>query len=77
MAQSASTMQAPRHALVPQVNGKQDVVVGVLQIPAPSQVARPVNIVPEQVGFLQLVPVAYFWQAPPAHLPLVPQLAAP
>lgn len=30
-----------------------------------------------QVAATQDVPWAYFWQAPPAHLPLVPQLVAP
>ena len=44
-----------------------------MQVPAPSQVAPPVG----QVAAAQDVPWAYFWQAPPAHLPLVPQLAAP
>jgi hypothetical protein len=48
-------------------------------IPAPSQLAPAVNVVPPagHVAAPQEVPWAYFWQAPPAHLPLVPQLAAP
>jgi len=59
-AQSASALHADRQALVPQLNGKQDVGSGVAQRPAPSQVDRPVNIVvPDgHVGFLQLVPAA-------------------
>ena len=37
------------------------------------KVAPPVG----QVAARQDVPCAYFWQAPPAQRPLVPQLAAP
>ena len=53
--------------------------VGLTQVPAPSQAAPAVNVVPPdgQVAATQDVPWVYFWQAPAAHLPLVPQLAAP
>lgn len=59
-AQSPSAAQADRQALVPHRNGKHEVVVGVLQLPDPSQVDRPVNIEEPDghVGFLQLVPAA-------------------
>jgi hypothetical protein len=52
---------------------------GVLHAPAPSHVDWPVNVVVDagQVGALHDVPAAYFWQAPPAQRPFVPQLAAP
>jgi hypothetical protein len=45
----------------------------------PSQVEPAVeDVVPAgQVAAAQEVPLAYFWQAPAWHLPLVPQLAAP
>ena len=48
-------------------------------VPAPSQLALAVNVVPPvgQVAATHDVPWAYLWQAPAAHLPLVPQLAAP
>jgi len=56
-----------------------DVAAGLTQVPAPSQLAPAVNVVPPagQVAARHDVPWAYFWQAPAAHLPLVPQLAAP
>jgi hypothetical protein len=41
-------------------------------------VAPAVNVVPAgQAAARHDVPWTYFWQAPAAHLPLVPQLAAP
>jgi hypothetical protein len=48
-------------------------------VPAPSQLAPAVKVVPPvgQVAATQDVPWAYFWQAPAAHLPLVPQLGPP
>jgi hypothetical protein len=78
-AQSAGALQVALHMLTPQANGKHESTAGVTQVPAPSQVERAVNVLPGvgQVGSLQLVPDAYFWQAPPAHLPLLPQVAAP
>jgi hypothetical protein len=53
------------------------VLPGVVHTPLPSHVDRPVNVAVLQVGSLQLIPAAYFWHAPAAHLPLVPQLADP
>ena len=49
------------------------------QVPAPSQLAPAVKVVPAvgQVAIAHDVPWTYLWQAPAAHLPLVPQLAAP
>jgi hypothetical protein len=48
-------------------------------VPAPSQAAPAVNVVPPvgQVAAAHDVPWTYFWQAPAVHLPLVPQLADP
>jgi hypothetical protein len=78
-AQSALEVQAFRQTLVPHWYGKQDMVAGVLQVPAPSHVDAPVDVVvPDgQTGSLHELPEAYFWQAPASHLPLVPQLAWP
>ena len=78
-AQSSFDVQAFRQTLVPHWYGKQEMVAGVTQVPAPSQVEAPVDIVvPDgQTGSLQEVPSPYFWQAPASHLPLVPQLACP
>ena len=49
------------------------------QVPAPSQLALAVKVAPlvGQVAATHDVPCTYFWQAPAAHLPFVPQLAAP
>jgi hypothetical protein len=51
----------------------------VLHFPAPSQVDWPVNVVVAagHVESLHLTPAPYFWHAPAAHRPLLPQLAAP
>jgi hypothetical protein len=78
-AQSASLVQVDLQALTPQVKGKQDVAVGVAQVPAPSQVAAGVNVIPGvgQVALAQAVPSGYFWHAPAWHLPSVPQDGAP
>ena len=56
------------------------VVVAAWQVPFPSQVRAFVWVdLPEgQLGPTQVVPAAYFAQAPdPSHTPVVPQLAAP
>jgi hypothetical protein len=76
-AQSAFAPQIELQAATPQRNGKQEVAAGVMQLPAPSQVAWRTRVVlPEaQVAAAHGVPSAYFWQAPASHLPLVPQLA--
>lgn len=76
-AQSAGAAQVPLQAATPHANGKHEVLPGVTQVPLPSQVDRPVKVDVMHVGSLQLVPEPYLWQAPAAHLPLVPQLAAP
>jgi hypothetical protein len=48
-------------------------------VPAPSQVEAPVKVTDPvgQVAAEQVVPLAYFWQAPAWHFPLVPQVAVP
>jgi hypothetical protein len=76
-AQSALAVQLLLQAATPHANGKQEVLPGVMHIPLPSHVDRAVKVAVAQVGSLQLVPDAYFWHAPAAHLPLVPQLAEP
>jgi hypothetical protein len=47
--------------------------------PAPSQVEAAVAwfVATLHVGALHTVPRAYFWQTPPWHLPVVPQLVGP
>jgi hypothetical protein len=78
-AQSALALHVALQVAAPHANGKHDVAFGVLHNPPPSQVDWPVNIVVPvgQVGSLHLMPAAYFWQAPAAQRPFVPQLAAP
>ncbi len=78
-AQSAFEVHVALQAAAPQVKGAHDVAAGLTQVPAPSQLAPAVNVAPPvgQVAARHEVPWTYFWQAPPAHLPLVPQLAAP
>jgi hypothetical protein len=76
-AQSASAVQVLLHTAAPQVKGKQELAPGVMQAPAPSQVAPGVKVVVKQVESLQGVPFAYFWQAPASHLPSVPQVVRP
>jgi hypothetical protein len=78
-AQSWSLVQADSQALTPQMNGKQEVGAGILQLPAPSQVAPRVKVPPGigQVAPPQAVPCWYFWQAPDWHLPSFPQDDAP
>ena len=79
IAQSLSVAQVALQALVPQANGKQEDDGGIPQVPAPSQVPPGVKVVPlvGQVAPWQEVPCWYFSQAPPWHLPSVPQLVAP
>jgi hypothetical protein len=78
-AQSASAVQDDLHTAAPQANGAQELDIGVTQVPAPSQVAAGVNVVPVggQLAPAQGVPCTYFWQAPAWHLPSVPQLGPP
>jgi hypothetical protein len=78
-AQSALDVQVALQAATPHVYGKQDVAVGVTHLPAPSQLDLFVKLVVPagQVGSRHFVPAAYFWQAPAAQRPFVPQLAAP
>jgi hypothetical protein len=78
-AQSAFAVQVALQAATPQEYGKHEVAPGVTHLPAPSQLDLPVKfVVPDgQVGSAHLVPEAYFWHAPAAQRPFVPQLAAP
>lgn len=78
-AQSASAVHDDLHTAAPQANGAHELDTGITQVPAPSQVAAGVKVVPAggQLAAAHGVPWTYFWQAPPWHLPLVPQLAPP
>jgi hypothetical protein len=78
-AQSPSTVQVDSQAFTPQMNGKQATGAGVLQLPAPSQVAPAVKVPPGigQLAAAQAVPCGYFWQVPAWHLPSFPQDATP
>ncbi len=71
--------QAALQAPEPHRNGEHELEPGFTHLPEPSQVDLPVNVVVPlgQVASAQVVPFAYFWQAPAWHLPFVPQLAAP
>jgi hypothetical protein len=75
--QSASAVQDALQAAMPHRYGKHDDVVGVWQLPAPSQVDSAVNrlLAVGQVAGMQGVPAVHFWQAPAWHLPFVPQVA--
>jgi hypothetical protein len=76
--QSASAVHDALQALgvVLHRYGKQADVLGVAQVPAPSQVESGVNrwVVVEQDSGMHGVPDGHFWQAPASHLPLVPQV---
>jgi hypothetical protein len=76
--QSSSVVQLALHAEAPQRNGKHEVAPGVTQAPAPSHVEPGVKVVVVggQLGSPQGVPCANFWQAPAAHMPFVPHIAA-
>ena len=77
--QSELLEHAALHAAEPHRYGKQETAAGFTQVPAPSQVdvAVKVAVADGQVADAQDDPLAYFWQAPAWHLPLVPQLVAP
>jgi hypothetical protein len=77
--QSVSAPQVIRQAPVaPHLYAPQFVAVEVPHVPAPSQVRAGVNVVPLQVDAAQVVPIAYWRQAPPpSQVPSVPQVPAP
>jgi len=77
--QSASAVHVALQAIAPQANGTQDIEAGVTQVPAPSQADPGVKLVvpARHTGGKHAVPAAYFWQPPPSHLPLLPQVAGP
>ena len=77
--QSLLLAHAALHAPVPHRNGEHELDDGFTHLPDPSQLDLPVNVVDPlgQLASAQVVPLAYFWQAPAWHLPLVPQLAVP
>jgi hypothetical protein len=79
-AQSALVVQTTLQALAPHTYGKHDRGAGTTHVPVPLQLAAAVDVVlpAGQVAAAHDVPLAYSWQAAPAaHLPFVPQLAAP
>jgi hypothetical protein len=76
--QSVLVVQLVLHALVPQMNGVQELVAGVWQVPVPLQVDAGWYVDVEQVWAMHWEPLAYFWQfPPPSHEPFVPQVAMP
>lgn len=77
--QSRSLVHAALQTLPPHWNGKQELAAGVTHAPLPSQVEPGVKVVVpgKQLEPAHAVPCAYFWQAPPWHLPVRPQLAGP
>jgi hypothetical protein len=76
--QSAVAVHVVLQAPVPHTYGLHILVIGVTQVPLVLQVADGVSVEPVHVAAAQVVPEAYFWQAPlPSHLPLVPQVDAP
>jgi hypothetical protein len=58
--QSALVVQVVLQALVPQMNGVQEEVAGVTQVPAVLQVEAGWRVDVEQVGAMHWVPLAYF-----------------
>jgi hypothetical protein len=79
VAQSASLVQAALQTPPPHWKGKQELELGVMHAPRPSQVEPGVKVVVPagQVEPAHAVPRAYFWHAPAWHRPFVPQLAGP
>jgi hypothetical protein len=78
-AQSALDLQVELHTAAPHAKGKQFVAPGVTHLPAPSQVDWAVDVVVPagHVGSAHFVVALYFWHAPAAQRPFVPQLMAP
>jgi hypothetical protein len=74
--QSASAVHVALQAAVPHRYGKQELVPGTTQVPAPSQLDSAVNrlVAVGQVAGIQGVPAPHFWQAPAWHLPFRPQV---
>jgi hypothetical protein len=78
-AQSRSPVHAALQTLPPHWKGKHELAAGVTQAPLPSHVEPGVNVVVpgRQLEPAHAVPCEYFWQVPPWHLPVRPQLAGP
>jgi hypothetical protein len=76
--QSAFVSQIVVQAPFAQRNGLQFWTPGGLQVPSPLHVPAVFRRLPEQVGALQIVSRAYFWQPPTAsHSPFWPHVDAP
>jgi hypothetical protein len=76
--QSALVVHVVAQAPFAQRNGLQFWMPGGLQVPSPSHVPAVFRRLPEQVGALQTVSRAYFWQPPrPSHSPFWPHIDAP
>jgi hypothetical protein len=75
-AQSTSEAQVDLQAAAPHRYGKQVLMGGVTQAPAPSQAEAGVSVMPPagQLAAPHDVPWAYSWQAPASHFPLVSQV---
>jgi hypothetical protein len=63
--QSEFVVQLVLQALVPQMKGVQELVVGVWQVPVPLQVDAGWYVDVEQLWAMQVVPLAYLRQLPP------------
>ena len=75
-AHCADVVQLVKHAVVSQVKGAHAAVTPDAQVPAPLQVAAEVSLPPEHEAAVQTVPEGQRSQAPPEHLPSVPQVEA-
>jgi hypothetical protein len=77
-AQSLVAAHVVLQAPVPHAYGAHDMLVGVTQALLVLHVAAGVSVVPVQTAATQVVPDAYFRQAPlPLQEPSVPQVAMP
>ena len=70
-------MHGPGHAWFAHMAGAQLCIPWSTQVPLPSQRSALSKVVPMQDASPQIVPLAYFWQAPaPSQDPVVLQLDA-
>jgi hypothetical protein len=75
--QSALVEHVVLHAPLPHTYGLQELVMGVTHALVVLHIAAGVSVEPVHVAAAQVVPDAYFRQAPlPLHVPSVPQVAA-
>ena len=76
--QSALVVQLVLQALVPQMNGVQELVAGSGRFRCRCRSTPDGKSTSSRSGRCTWDPLAYFWQAPlPSHEPFVPQVATP